>query len=302
MPVAQLNKPGCHPISTSQAQNYRDLLMQVNIGSNDRRTSMSNYPEVFSPAMQANLERASGQVVCDIGDYEYTAEARIIEDGRQIITNGHVFSQKNMPIAERLPHCTFATKANPSKKIDLDLREGFYHFFSKNPRKDKLNDVALVRLKESVGDVEIPKVSTPPIEGETVYMVSHNSEGASHPVDSRQLVAQDCTAMYIKRNTDNAFGYFANDCSSLPADSAATYYAVRNGETVIVGFEVSGGFPSANGRPYDVNHPDSKLRSFSLGLTYDERLLSESRALAKRANEMANRNVDRKVNSAPGKG
>jgi hypothetical protein len=302
MPVAQLNKPGCHAINTNQVQNYRDLLMQVNIGSNDRRTSISNYPEVFSPEMQANADRTSGRVTCRIGSDDYTAEARIIEDSRQIITAGHVFSAEGMPIAEKLPHCTFATKANPNNKIDLDLREGYYHFFTMNPRKDKKNDVALVRLKESVGEVEIPKVGASPEESETVYMVSHNSEGATRPIDPQQLVAQDCTTLFVKENSSSAFGYFTNDCSSLPADSAATYYAIRNGETVVVGFEVGGGFPSANGLSYDVSNPNPKKRSFSLGLAYDERLLSESRALAKRANEMANRNVDRKVNSAPGKG
>jgi hypothetical protein len=301
--MAQLNKPGCHPISTSQVQNYRDLLMQVNIGSNDRRTSISNYPEVFSPTMQANLEQISGIVTCRFGKFDHIAEARIIEDGRQIITNAHVFAEENQSISEQnLPKCTFATKANPNRKIGLDLREGFYHFFSSNPHKDRRNDAALVRLKESIGDVEIPKVGSAPEVGETVYMVSNTGEGAIRPIDPHQLVAQDCTTLTSRQSTSSAIGFFTNDCSALPGDSAATYYVVRNGEIQAVGFEVVGGWATANGRPYDLTNPDPKLRSFSAGLIFDDRVLGESRALAKRANEMANRNSGRKVNSVPGKG
>jgi hypothetical protein len=193
--------------------------------------------------------------------------------------------RKTSQLAKSVQNVHFATKANPDKKIDLDLREGHYHFFSLDPRKNKRNDVAFVRLKGSVGDVEIPKVASPPVVGETIYMVSHNSIGTIRRIDPQQLVAQDCTTMLVEPSTETAFGYFASDCSSLRKDSGATFYAVRNGETVVVGFLISGGFSSADGKPYDVWNPDPKLRSFSIGLTYDERLLSESRALAKRARE-----------------
>jgi hypothetical protein len=302
MPVAQLNKPGCHAINTNQVQNYRDLLMQVNIGSNDRRTSISNYPEVFSPEMQANLERVSGQVECTVGNRIFVAEARLIEDSRQIITSAHVFAEKGKTLPEHLPSCQFFTKSNPSRKIALDVREGFYHLGTSNPVKDRRNDFALVRLKESVGDVEVPKVGSAPVVGETVYMVTNEAEGAIHPIDPSQLVAQDCTAMTSRRGTDSALGMFVSDCSALNGDSAATYYVVRNGETLAVGFHEMSGLASNNGRPFDIVNSDPDKRSFSLGLTFDERLLNESRALAKRANEIANRNPDRKVNSLPGKG
>jgi hypothetical protein len=302
MPVDQLNKPGCHPINTSQVQNYRDLLMQVNIGSNDRRTSMSNYPEVFPPAMQANLERTSGQVFCTIGKDTYASEARIIEDSRQIITNAHVFGEKGQPLPDKLPNCTFATKANPNRKIPLDLREGFYHLGTHDPHRNRANDFALVRLKDSVGDVEIPKMGSAPVPGEKVYLVTHEAEGAVLPVDPNQLVAQDCTAFTSRSGSASGLGFFTTDCSSLEGDSAGTFYVVREGETLAVGFLELTGFSSNNGKSYDIANPDPTKRSFSLGLTYDEKLLSESRALAKRASDVANRNSDRKVNSVPPKG
>jgi hypothetical protein len=272
-------------INSGQAQKLHGPMIKANIGAHDRRTAIS---EVFSPEMQANLERVMGLVTCRIGKFNHTAEARIIEDCRQIITNAHVFAEDGLPIPDDLPKCTFATKANPGRKIDLDLRDGNYRFFSLNPDKDRRNDEALVRLRRPVSGVKIPKIGSAPQVGEKVYLVSHNSEGVTRPIDPRQLVAQDCTTWTVRPSTPSAIGFFTNDCSALPGDSGATYYVVRDGETLAVGFEVGGGWATANHRPWDITNPDPKLRSFSAGLIYDERLLGESRALANRANETAN--------------
>jgi hypothetical protein len=264
------------------------LLHRVNIGANDRRTSISDYSAVFLPKTQANLARISGRVICRIGDYNYTAEARLIEDGRQIITNAHALSEEDgQPISDPLPRCHFITTATPKKKIPLDFREGFYYLGTRDPWKDKRNDFALVRLKEAITNVTIPKIGAAPNVGETVYMVSHKAEGASRSIDHRQLVAQDCTVWFFQRGDEMRLGYFVTDCSSVRGDSGSSYYALRNGGIELVGFEQGGGFASANGRPYDVSNPDPKLRSFSLGLTFDQRLLEESRSLAERANGSA---------------
>jgi hypothetical protein len=252
--------------------------------------------------MQANLERTSGQVFCTVGKYTYVSEARIIEDSRQIVMNAHVFGEKGQPLPDKLPSCTFATKANPNRKIPLDLRDGFYHLGTRDPHRNRANDFALVRLKDSVGDVEIPKMGSAPVIGETVYLVTHEADGAVRPVDPHQLVAQDCTAFSSRPGSAAGLGFFTTDCSSLEGDSAGTFYVVREGETLAVGFLEMSGLPSNNGKPYDIVNSDPTRRSFSLGLTYDEKLLSESRALAKRANEMANRNSDRKSNSVSPKG
>jgi hypothetical protein len=261
----------------------------VNIGSEDRRRPISSYPEVFPPAVQAGLNRISGRITCEIGDYEYSGEARIIEDDSQIITVGHVFSAKGRGITDPLPECLFVTKANPDRKIPIDIDAGRFVFGSRQPRSHKRLDFALARLKQPVRDAVIPKFGVAPKVGETVYMVSSEADGMTHRTDPRQLVAQDCTVRFAAAREEALMGYFTTDCSSLPGESGSIYYAIRNGAIETVGFEVGGGFASANGKPYDVWNPDPKLRSFSLGLIFDQSLLDESRSLAMRAKSLVRR-------------
>jgi hypothetical protein len=281
--IPQICQTDNRGIDCAQAPSHPDLTMNVNIGANDRRTSMSNYPDVFPSRMRANLEKISGQVECLVETRTLVAEARPMEDSQQILTSAHVFAKKGVAISDQLPNCHFFSKANPSRKVPLDVRRGYYHLGSINPVKDRRNDYALVRLRGSVGKVQIPKVGSAPAVGETVYLVTNEAEGGTHLTDPRQLVAQDCTAMTSRQGSEIVLGMFVTDCSALNGDSGATYYAVRNGETLAVGFHEMSGLAANNRRPFDIFNPDPDQRSFALGLTFDERLLNQSRALAKRA-------------------
>ena len=302
MPVAQLNKPGCHSIKTSQEEEFRKLLQEVNVGENDGRDAISMFTRDISVRDQLNLARISGDIVCTIDGQVLQANARLIEDGGQIITNAHVFVGKNKKIdKKRLPSCTFTSKSNPSHPIPVVLREGSYFFGSDSPLSDHLNDVALARLGETVRDVEIPKFGKPAEIGETVILVTTSADFSKKQIDSNQLVAQICDVNRSGPAKPGQGSYFFSECSSVPGDSAGVYYINRGGEFQAVGIHEGGGDVAMNGAPYDINHPDPKKRSFSLGLGFDERILQESRDLAIRGTNQADAKGDRKVNSVPGR-
>jgi hypothetical protein len=295
MPVAQLNKPGCHPISTSQAQNYRDLLMQVNIGPVDRRDNLSAFSNVISAREAANITRILGTVVCESPGFKSEADGFVVEDGRQIETNVHVFTDENFNLLDPLPKCTFSTKANPSRTFNLILTEGYRKFGTTRPNSDRANDFAFVRLDDVVDNIEPLKFGPPPMPGETIYMISTRSDYAIKPLDPDQLVGRACVNIHSYSATKNANSSFLNTCDNVKGDSSALYFANRGGVLQAVGLHQSGGRATANGLAFNITTKDKDKLSYGMGLGFDDRMLNMSAELVKRSSEQANARSERKT-------
>lgn len=297
MPVAQLNKPGCHPLNTNQIQNYRDLLMQVNIGPVDRRDSLSAFSSEISAREAENITRTLGTVVCESRGLRTTASGFVVEDGGQIGTNVHMFADENLNLLDPLPKCTFSTKANPKRKFKLILKEGYYKFGTTQPDTDRTNDFAFVRLDGFVDNFEPLRYGRPPEPGEKIYMITTMSDYATKPMDPRQLVARTCVNMNTYRTTETMNSSFLNNCDNVKGDSAGLYFARRGGVLEAVGLHQSGGRAAANGLDFDITTKDIDKLSYGMGLGFDEKMLNMSAELAKRSNGQANARSQRKSNS-----
>jgi hypothetical protein len=226
----------------------------------------------------------------------------VVEDGRQIETNVHVFADENRKLLNSLPSCTFATKVSPSHTFRLMLKEGYYKFGTTKPNSDRANDFAFVRLDGMVESVEPLKFGRPPMPGETVYMVSTTANYASKRLDPSQLIARTCVNIHTYSGNSNTNSSFLNDCDNVGGDSSALYFARRGGNLEAVGLHESGGREAANGLDFDIATKDPNKGSYGMGLGFDDKMLSMSADLAKTAAERSNARLGHKTNSASSKG
>jgi hypothetical protein len=298
MPVSDLRKPTTRSADVGYVENFREMLVQVNIGITDRRDNLSAFSDVISEREAANIARVLGTVTCRSPGYKSESQGFVVEDGRQIETNVHVFTDENFKLLDPLPTCTFATKANPKRKYKLLLKEGWYKFGTSQPNSDRVNDFAFIRLDGEVENVEPLKFGAPPMPGETVYMISTGSDYSKKSLDPRQLVGRICTNLHTYRENANTNSSFLNDCDCVKGDSSSLYFANRGGVLEAVGLHQSGGWPTANGLEFNITTKDKDKLSYGMGLGFDAKMLSMSAELAKSAVERSNARLGRKLNSA----
>ncbi len=298
MPVASLRPAGCDR-KISQVEDFRSLIQKVNVvGDTDDRDALSTFREI-SEVEQSQIAHQLGTIRCDGPSKSVEATAALIEDGGQIVTSAHLFADRTLRITKPLPSCYFYTKANPSRKIKLVLKEGSYIFGTTDPAKDHDNDYAFVRLAEPILDATPLRFGLPPRVGENLYLVTRMAKWTNKKIDQSQPIVREC----IARNTYGHNGgstvrSFTNDCDNAEGDSGGIYYARREGKLEVVGIHHGGGLQKANFQPYLTRSSDFNKVSYGLGVVLDDEILNSSKELARRASEMAGSKVKRRLDSS----
>lgn len=228
--------------------------VHANIIGDDDRRELEHFS--LSADEREALYETVGRIECRRRETIGHATAFIVDGGRHILTNAHVFREGDQ-------QCAFSRKrSNQSIPIDVDKAT----LGAKYDGQNKSLDWAIVPLKTEISTAVFRLGKAPQI-GEELFAVGVLAKGKE--LDPSRLVGRRCTAVV---RVDHPVGQnsLLNDCDMIPGDSGSPVFARRNGVLELVGVHEAGSPVTANGKPFSLSDGD---RSFSSALILEGPLL-----------------------------
>ena len=313
-PHASLNQL-THPVESNCSQNgswnngLRDLIQQVNIVAQKGPDGKLFDPRGTGPqkARQLGMSKDEisrldtvGDIVCpgrpnEKGEYNgLHGTAIIVGDGLQILTNAHIFVDKDGNNREPLVECFFANKVEPFDMIPLEVNMNKMKLFTREIKNEPYLDLALVRLKRKAkGDIRPFKLgmgNLPIRKTDELIMVSASQRhmppntstqqksirlsGYTLPFERHtELIIQRCLGQEIVDAHDEVSTTAVySDCAGTPGASGSPLLVrSTSGELVIGLIHAAGGPESSNFQPFtmEIIAPRSISYSRSIQINRD---------------------------------
>ena len=255
-------------------------------------------PELGLSAQEmTQLRQTVGDVVCP----GTQGTAFLIGQGRDILTNAHIFVDENGKDRANLDKCFWQNKDEPFQRISVETGEHDLKLFTRSTAREFYLDLAVVRLAQAVsGAHPLPFDTRASVEiGEPLIMVSagqlrmpslpkpatefirgDDPAQAAFEFDyNREPILQGCTVMAVGRPADAvANDAIYNDCSATRGTSGSPIL-VRSpsGELAIRGVHVGGGQDAADYTDFTLDNASPTGRSYSNALQLNQDILAEIR-------------------------
>jgi V8-like Glu-specific endopeptidase len=284
----------------------RGVVRQVNlVGSKDangqwidpRGLLSVKGPELGLSAQEmAQLRQTVGDVVCP----GTQATAFLVGQGRDILTNAHVFVDENGKDRANLDKCFWQNKDEPFQRIAVETGEHDIKLFTRSTIKQFYLDLAVVRLAQAIpGAHPLPFDTRTSVEvGEPLIMVSAGQmrmpslpkpvtefirgdpEQPAFEFDyNREPILQGCRVMAVGRPADPvANDTIYSDCSATRGTSGSPILVRSDtGELAIKGVHVGGGQDAADYTDFTLDGASPKGRSYSNALQLNPDILGDIR-------------------------
>jgi V8-like Glu-specific endopeptidase len=254
-------------------------------------------PELGLSAQEmAQLRQTVGDVVCP----GTQATAFLVGQGRDILTNAHIFVDENGKDRANLDKCFWQNKDEPFQRIAVETDEHNLKLFTRSTAKEFYLDLAVVRLAQAIPGVHaLPFDTRVSVElGEPLIMVSAGQlrmpslpkpatefirgdpeQGAFEFDYNREPILQRCTVMAVGGPADVvANDAIYSDCSATRGTSGSPVL-IRSpaGELAIKGVHVGGGQDAADYTDFTLDGASPTGRSYSNALQLNQDILGEIR-------------------------
>ena len=244
----------------------------------------------------AQLRQTVGDVVCP----GIQGTAFLVGQGRQILTNAHIFVDENGRDRANLDKCFWQNKAEPFQRIPLKIGENALKLFTRSTVKEFYLDLAVARLERAIPEAHPLQFDTGTSVrvGEQLIMVSAGQlrmpslpkqmtefirgdprESAFEFDYNREPILQSCTVMAVGRPTDTVPNdAIYSDCSATKgASGSPVLVRSQNGELTTKGVHVGGGQDAADYTDFTLDDASPKGRSYSNALQLNQDILDEIR-------------------------
>ena len=187
----------------------------------------------------AQLRQTVGDVVCP----GTQGTAFVVGQGRDILTNAHIFVDENGKDRANLDKCFWQNKDEPFQRISVETDEHNMKLFTRSTAKEFYLDLAVVRLAQGIPGVHpLPFDARASVQiGEQLIMVSAGQlrmpslpkpvtefirgdpeQGAFEFDYNREPILQGCTVMAVGRPADTvANDAIYSDCSATRGTSGS---------------------------------------------------------------------------------
>jgi V8-like Glu-specific endopeptidase len=255
-------------------------------------------PELGLSAQEiAQLRQTVGDVVCP----GTQGTAFLVGQGRDILTNAHIFVDENGKDRANLDKCFWQNKAEPFQRIAVETDEHNLKLFTRSTAKEFYLDLAVVRLAQAILGVHpLPFDTRASVEiGEPLIMVSAGQlrmpslpkqvtefvrgDDPAQPAFefdyNREPILQGCTVMAVGRPADTvANDAIYSDCSATRGTSGSPVLVRSNtGELAVKGVHVGGGQDAADYTDFTLDGASPAGRSYSNALQLTQDILGEIR-------------------------
>jgi V8-like Glu-specific endopeptidase len=242
----------------------------------------------------AQLRQTVGDVVCP----GTQGTAFLVGQGRDILTNAHVFVDENGNDRANLDKCFWQNKDEPFQRIPVETGEHSVRLFTRSTAKEFYLDLAVARLARAVpGARPLPFDTAASIPvGERLIMVSAGqlrmpslpkqatefirgdpAQPAFEFDYNREPIVQSCTVKAVGRPADAvANDAIYSDCSATRGTSGSPILVrSHTGELAIKGVHVGGGQDAADYTDFTLDEASPTGRSYSNALQLNQNILGE---------------------------
>ena len=294
---------GSGPLRATEFRSL-DILRQVNLVGRknangqwiDPRGLLSvKGPELGLSAQEiAQLRQTVGDVVCP----GTQGTAFLVGQGRDILTNAHIFVDENGKDRANLDKCFWQNKGKPFRRISIETDEHNIKLFTRSTAKEFYLDLAVVRLAQAIpGAHPLPFDTRASVKiGEPLIMVSAGQlrmpslpkqvtefirgdpeQGAFEFDYNREPILQGCAVMAVGRPADTvANDAIYSDCSATRGTSGSPVLVRSNtGELAVKGVHVGGGQDAADYTDFTLDEASPLGRSYSNALQLNREVLGE---------------------------
>ncbi len=252
-------------------------------------------PELGLSAREiAQLRQTVGDVVCP----GVQGTAVLVGQGREILTNAHIFVDESGRDRENLDKCFWQNKEEPFQRIPLEIGENALKLFTRSTIKEFYLDLAVARLARGLPEARPLQFDTGnSVEiGQQLIMVSAGQlrmlslpkqvmefiradpQKSAYEFDyNREPILQSCTVMSVGKPTDtvpNDAVY--SDCSGTRGTSGSPILVrSQTGELRIKGIHVGGGQDAADYTDFTLDDTSPRGQSYSNALQLNQDILRE---------------------------
>jgi V8-like Glu-specific endopeptidase len=296
---------GLGPLTATEF-GFRSVLQQVNLvgskNSNGQWIDPRGLLTVKGPELGlsgqeiAQLRQTVGDVVCP----GVQGTAFLVGQGRQILTNAHIFVDENGRDRANLDKCFWQNKDEPFQRVPLKIGANTPKLFTRSTVKEFYLDLAVARLERTIPEahplqfdtrasvgvgeqlimVSAGQLRMPSLPKQVTEFIRADAGKNAFEFDyNREPILQSCTVMAVGRPTDtvpNDAVY--NDCSATKgASGSPVLVRSQNGELTIKGIHVGGGQDAADYTDFTLDDASPKGRSYSNALQLNRDILDEIR-------------------------
>jgi Trypsin-like peptidase domain len=242
----------------------------------------------------AQLRQTVGDVVCP----GVQGTAFLVGQGRQILTNAHIFVDENGSDRANLDKCFWQNKNEPFQRVPLEIGENALKLFTRSTVREFYLDLAVARLERAIPEahplrfdegasvrvgeqlimVSAGQLRMPSLPKQvTEFIRADPAKGAFKFDYNREPILQSCTVMAVGRPTDSISNEaIYSDCSATKgASGSPVLVRSQNGELAIKGVHVGGGQDAADYTDFTLEDASPKGRSYSNALQLNQDLLGE---------------------------
>jgi V8-like Glu-specific endopeptidase len=283
---------------------FQRAVWQVNlVGSrnadgqwNDPRGLLSvKGPELGLSAQEiSRLRQTVGDVVCP----GTQGTAFLIDQGRAILTNAHVFVDESGNDRANIDKCFWQNKDEPFQRIQIEVGEHSPKLFTRSTVAKFYLDLAVARLEQTVPGVQPLPFDTPsPVKisaqlimvsaaqlrmpslpkPETEFIRGDPARPAFAFDYSREPIVQGCTVMAVGGPADTVPNdTIYSDCSATKGSSGSPMVVrSQTGELAIKGVHVGGGQDAADYTEFTLDEARPMGRSYSNAIQFNQDILGE---------------------------
>jgi hypothetical protein len=242
------------------------------------------------------LRQTVGDIVCP----GVQGTAFLIGQGRQILTNAHVFVDEDGSDRANLDKCFWQNKAEPFRRIPLKIDEHDLKLFTRSTVKEFYLDLAVAGLDQAIAEarplpfdvrdsvgvgeqlimVSAGQLRMPSLPKQVTEFIHGDPTKNSFEFDyNREPIVQMCTVMAVGGPADALTNNtIYSDCSATRGASGSPILVrSQSGELAIRGVHVGGGQDAADYTDFTLDDASPKGRSYSNALHLNRDILDEIR-------------------------
>jgi V8-like Glu-specific endopeptidase len=252
-------------------------------------------PELGLSAQEiAQLRQTVGDMVCP----GTQGTAFLIGQGRDILTNAHVFVDENGNNRANLDKCFWQNKEEPFQRIPVETGEQALKLFTRSTATEFYLDLAVARLGQAIpGVYPLPfdtrasvqigqqlimvsagQLRMPSLPKQVTEFIRGDPDQPAFEFDyNREPILQGCTVMAVGGLADTvANDTIYSDCSATRGTSGSPILVrSQTGELAIKGVHVGGGQDAADYTEFTLDGASPKGRSYSNALQLNRDILGE---------------------------
>jgi Trypsin-like peptidase domain len=242
----------------------------------------------------AQLRQTVGDVVCP----GVQGTAFLVGQGRQILTNAHIFVDEDGRDRANLDKCFWQNKDEPFQRVPLEIGENTLKLFTRSTVREFYLDLAVARLERAIPEahplkfdarasvgvgeqlmmVSAGQLRMPSLPKQVTEFIRADPRKTAFEFDyNREPILQSCTVMAVGRPTDTVSNdAIYSDCSATKgASGSPVLVRSQTGELTIKGVHVGGGQDVADYTDFTLDDASPKGRSYSNALQLNRDLLDE---------------------------